>query len=337
MILYNYKKDIYMNNTDKQYLQLLEDILQNGIKKEDRTGTGTISVFGRMLRFDLTEGFPLLTTKKMAWKSMVVELLWFLKGRTDLKYLLDNNCYIWVGDAYKRYNKENNDLNREEFIEKIKTDNVFSEKWGDLGKIYGHQWRNFNGVDQIENLINDLKNDPDSRRLIVNSWNVSDLDEMILPPCHYNFQCYTQELTFDERFNIFLSKTEGENIQIENGNVELTMDNLNIPKRKLSLMWNQRSIDTALGLPFNISSYALLLLILSNEVNMIPHELIASLGDTHIYLNHIEGVKEQLTRKSLKLPIMNILNDKKYYDYELSDFELVNYKSQEKIIFLLSN
>lgn len=326
-----------MNNVDKQYLELLEDILHNGVNKGDRTGTGTISVFGRMLTFDMNEGFPLLTSKKMAWKSMVVELLWFLKGRTDLKYLLENKCYIWVGDAYKRYSNNHNDLSKEEFIEKILTDDKFSDTWGDLGKIYGYQWRNFNGVDQIENLINDLKNNPDSRRLMVNSWNVADIDEMVLPPCHYNFQCYTTELTFDERFTLFLEKTSKEPIDIEKGDFNLIMDNFNIPKRKLTLMWNQRSVDTPLGLPFNISSYGLLLLILSKEVNMVPDKLIASLGDTHIYLDQIEGVEEQLKRVPLKLPNVKIINNKNIYDYDVSDFELINYKSHEKINFPLSN
>ena len=664
-----------MNNIEIQYLELLENILKNGVKKGDRTGTGTISIFGVQMKHDMNLGFPLLTTKKMAWKSMVVELLWFLKGRTDLKYLLDNKCYIWVGDAYKKYTKSNDDLTREEFIEKIKSNNEFSKKWGDLGKIYGHQWRKFNGVDQIENLINDLKNNPDSRRLMVNAWNPSELSEMILPPCfhedtliscldgykkiidikindsvltedgtyqsvydlhktkykgdilnikvhgnskyikvtpnhkflvrnkgyidsielstddylgipinknniipkfvtkikdnqytskdieinlndenfwflmgyylgdgwinenkkeiyfsindeqvdrilptlkkvlglaklnnsgekckkyvgkkqyiyeillnfgkyahgkkipkfvydapkkyiekfidgykmadgcdtkdgitfttvseniaygiqllytklgikssvyfqkrnkktkiqnrivnqkstysiniykqknksknyffdndflwlkikdinidknfdgyvynisteknhtynvynlinhncHYGFQCYTTELTFDERIKYFLKNNPNKTVEIKDGNYEMVFDKYKIPKRKLSLLWNQRSCDFPLGIPFNISSYALLLIILSKEVNMIPDELIAFLGDSHIYLNQIDGVKEQIKRNPLKLSTIKIVNHKKYDEYEISDFELLNYISHEKIDFPLSN
>lgn len=354
-----------MNNIEVQYLELLEHILKNGVKKSDRTGTGTISTFGNYLKHDMSLGFPLLTTKKMAWKSMVVELIWFLKGRTDLKYLLDNKCYIWVGDAYKRYTNTNiSDIDfyqreknfdssgiefnsgypnfvhysKEDFIDKIKNDEKFSEKWGDLGKIYGYQWKKFNGgFDQIENLINDLKHNPDSRRLMVNAWNPSELSEMILPPCHYGFQCYTTEMTFDERFKYFLKHNPNKTVEIKDGNFETVLDNYKVPKRKLSLLWNQRSIDTPLGLPFNISSYALLLIILAKEVNMLPHELIASLGDTHIYLDQVDGVQEQIKRQPLKLPTIKILNDKKYDRYHISDFELVNYKSHEKINFPLSN
>ena len=201
-----------MNNLDKQYQELLQDILDNGYRKEDRTGTGTISVFGRQIRHKMSEGFPLLTTKKMAWKTMVTELLWFLRGDTNIKFLVDNNCHIWDGDAYKRYfneiasNKNMNfevPLSKEEFINKIKTDDEFAEKWGELGPVYGKQWRSWHlnakvtmdgkyheekGIDQIQSLINDLKTNPDSRRLMVNAWNVGELDQMVLPPCHYGFQ-----------------------------------------------------------------------------------------------------------------------------------------------------
>lgn len=319
----------------KQYLELLKDIKNNGIIKKDRTGTGTISIFGRQLRFNLNEGFPLLTTKKMAWEPMVTELLWFLKGRTDLRYLVEKKCKIWVGDAYKRYSQTNNDLSRTEFIEKIKTDDIFSEKWGDFGPIYGKQWRDWNGIDQIKNLIDDLKNNPDSRRLMVNAWNVFDIPDMLLPPCHYGFQCYTKELTFDERF-LYTLKTHKE-IHLEKGDINLIMDNLNIPKRSLSLMWNQRSCDAPLGIPFNISSYALLTLLICEQVNMLPNELIGNLGDTHIYSNQMEGVEEQLKREPLKLPRVEIkkkeLND--ISDYELDDIKLIDYESYDRIHYPL--
>jgi thymidylate synthase len=223
-----------MNNLDKQYQSLLQDILDNGVKKEDRTGTGTISVFGRQIRHSMSEGFPALTTKKLAFKTMATELLWFLKGDTNIKYLVDNGCHIWDGDCYKayitRYNKgeyvgktkllENSKKNRtliepfiqEEFINKIKTDNEFAKKWGELGPIYGKQWRrwspvagdiNKGGKDQIKELIKHLKENPDSRRLMVSAWNVGELPEMTLPPCHYGFQVYTRELSAEERKNIY--------------------------------------------------------------------------------------------------------------------------------------
>ena len=205
-----------MNNIDKQYLKLLKDILDNGVEKQDRTGTGTISVFGRQIRHDMSKGFPLLTTKKMYWKGIVTELLWFLRGDTNIKYLVDNDCHIWDGDAYKNYVKiekqsyekmRNNPvldiqplelLSKEEFIAMIKTDDEFAKKWGELGPIYGAQWRKWDGIDQIQEVINTLKTNPDSRRMLVSAWNVNYLDEMVLPPCHYGFQVYTRELEFEE-------------------------------------------------------------------------------------------------------------------------------------------
>jgi thymidylate synthase len=204
-----------MNNLDKEYQLLLEYILGNGIEKKDRTGTGTLSVFGWQIRHKMSEGFPLLTTKKMAWKSIVTELLWFLRGDTNIKFLLDYNCHIWDGDAYKNYLNHTQDeasYTKEQFINLIKTDENWAKVWGDLGPIYGKQWRNWNnngmdadylkGIDQIENLINNLKTNPDSRRLMVNAWNVGELDQMVLPPCHYGFQVYTRELSEDERYDL---------------------------------------------------------------------------------------------------------------------------------------
>jgi len=302
-----------MNKLDKQYQQLLQDILDYGVEKKDRTGTGTKSIFGYTIRHKMSDGFPLLTTKKMPFKTVVTELLWFLRGDTNIKYLLDNNCHIWDGDAYKNYVNSNEvtwPMSKEEFINMIKTDDEFAKKWGELGPIYGKQWRNWenevnhkdeqlsdeyvvaswvetNNIDQITNLINDLKTNPDSRRLMVNAWNVGELDQMVLPPCHYGFQVYTRELSYQERVGL----TMFEEIKEEH------LNELGVPKRAISLMWNQRSVDTFLGLPFNIASYGLLLEIIAKEVNMVPDELIGNLGDTHLYLNHIEQAKEQIGRK----------------------------------------
>ena len=278
------------NQLDKKYQQLLSDIIAFGVEKKDRTGTGTISEFGHQIRHKMSEGFPLLTTKKMAWKQVVSELLWFLTGQTNISFLLKHNNHIWDGDAYKNYqtiaqieialNKAmkthpHYNLSKEQFIERIKTDNDFAKTWGDLGPIYGKQWRKWDGkngrIDQIDNLVRELKTNPDSRRLMVSAWNVGELDQMVLPPCHYGFQVWTRE---------------------ENG------------QRYISLMWNQRSVDTFLGLPFNIASYGLLLHIIANEVDMIPDELIGNLGDTHLYLNHIEQAKEQISRESFDLPTL---------------------------------
>jgi thymidylate synthase len=317
-----------MNNIDKQYQKLLQDIIDNGVEKKDRTGTGTISVFGRQIRHKMSEGFPLLTTKKMAWKTMVTELIWFLRGDTNIKYLVDNGCHIWDGDAYKNYSKTIEDvidgykcgdimgmqphiekwfsnpddlepLTQEEFIDKIKTDDEFAKKWGELGPVYGEQWRSWEGLnsntDQIANLINDLKNNPDSRRLMVNAWNVGELNRMVLPPCHYGFQVYTRELNLDERIDYF-NKTK-DPLSRSSDYHHVHMDSLRVPKRAISLMWNQRSVDTFLGLPFNIASYGLLLEIIAKEVNMVPDELVGNLGDVHLYSNHIEQSKEQIGRK----------------------------------------
>ncbi len=341
-----------MNTIDAKYQELLQDILDNGVEKDDRTGTGTISVFGRQIRHTMSQGFPLLTTKKMAWKTMVVELLWFLRGDTNIKFLLDYDCHIWDGDAYKNYqnvydieSRESkygleelhmlSDLTKEQFINRIKTDSAFAKKWGDLGPIYGKQWRQWQGwmdmngnekgslwYDQILRLVHDLKTNPDSRRLMVNAWNVAELDQMVLPPCHYGFQVYTKE---------------------EDG------------QRYISLMWNQRSVDTFLGLPFNIASYALLLEIIAKEVNMIPYELIGNLGDVHLYKNHIEQAKEQINRIPYDLPKIQITErnwymhekvkehlgpktfDEKIMSYRPDCFELIGYESHPKIKAPLSN
>ena len=319
-----------MNRLDEQYQRLLQDIIEFGVEKKDRTGTGTKSLFGYTIRHNMRNGFPLLTTKKMAWKQIVTELIWFLRGDTNIKYLVDNDCHIWDGDAYKRYhttmnsddyienwvepgekreearkNKGSNGYTKEEFINEIKTDDEFAKQWGELGPVYGKQWRRWTNtskgwikdswfereIDQIANLINDLKTNPDSRRLMVSAWDVGSIDQMVLPPCHYGFQVYTRELSLEERFELFKKQNNGSHPE----DIEM-IDDYNIPTRAISLMWNQRSVDTFLGLPFNIASYGLLLEIIAKEVNMVPDELIGNLGDTHLYLNHIEQAKEQIGR-----------------------------------------
>jgi thymidylate synthase len=351
-------------NIEHDYLKLLKDVLENGVEKQDRTGTGTISVFGRQIRHDMKLGFPLLTTKKMYWKGIVTELLWFLRGDTNIRYLVDNDCHIWDGDAYKNYiedwrSRKNNEwhLTQEEFINKIKTDDEFAKKWGDLGPIYGKQWRGWgkNGklrmkdsegnsfygeikqIDQISNLIEQLKTNPDSRRLMVNAWNVGELDQMTLPPCHYGFQVYTRELSEQERMKLAGYEDVGgigQNIIRET----VDMDN-SIPRRAISLMWNQRSVDTFLGLPFNIASYALLLEIIAKEVNMVPDELIGNLGDVHLYKNHIDQAKEQMKRETYPLPKIFFKYEKETYidNYELDGFVLKDYQSHPTIKAPLSN
>ncbi len=358
-----------MNKIDSQYIELLQDIMNNGTMKEDRTGTGTLSVFGRQIKHKMSDGFPLLTTKKVHFKSVVTELLWFLRGETNIKYLVENDCNIWNGDAYKKYVQSCNltpekvwdepvkgvVLEKEEFTEKVKTDNEFSEIWGELGPIYGSQWRHWGGelchkykkgIDQIQNIINDLKNNPDSRRIMVNAWNVAEIDKMALPPCHYGFQFYTRVLSRKERWdwlrrnckstipwdrmatppNEWLDEVE----TIDAYDKDLVLhksETIKVPKRGVSLLWNQRSVDTFLGLPFNIASYGLLLEIIAKEVNMIPDELIGNLGDTHLYLNHVNAASEQIKRSGFELPEVRLRN------YDNLD-ELINTKDSINMIQL---
>jgi thymidylate synthase len=251
----------------KQYHDLMKYILENGVKKEDRTGTGTISVFGHQSRYDLSKGFPCLTTKKLHLRSIIVELLWFLQGDTNIKYLKENNVSIW---------------------------DEWADENGDLGPVYGHQWRSWPAkdggtIDQITKLVDQLKKNPDSRRLIVSAWNVADVDNMALPPCHTMFQFY-----------------------VANG--------------KLSCQLYQRSADVFLGVPFNIASYALLTMMLAQVVGLEPGEFVHTLGDAHLYSNHIEQANLQLTRECRELPIMKINPEvKDIFSFKLEDFELVGY------------
>ena len=376
-----------MNNLDKQYQDLLKSILDYGVEKKDRTGTGTKSIFGYTIRHKMSDGFPLLTTKKMAWKTMVTELLWFLRGDTNIKYLVDNDCHIWDGDAFKYYTKKVNEiidgykcgdimgmqdhieklfsdsdkltpLTMDEFINKIKTDDEFAKKWGELGPVYGKQWRKWRGedgydwntkvsetqIDQIQNLISDLKSNPDSRRLMVNAWNVGELNQMVLPPCHYGFQVYTRELSREERMKI-LSKTQP--IQSWEGYMKKDLSSLGVPDRAISLLWNQRSVDTFLGLPFNIASYGLLIEMIAKEVNMVPDELIGNLGDVHLYSNHIEQAKEQIGRTPFELPrlVIDQFDENNHYigdmddisEYNIEQFKLEGYQSHPPIKAPLSN
>jgi len=301
-----------MNKLDEQYRGILAELLYNGKEKEDRTGTGTLSKFGMQIRHNMKDGFPLLTTKKMAVKTMMTELKWFLKGDTNIKYLVDNNCNIWNGDAYKKFLKHSPPHDRletlAEFIDKIKMDDGFASKWGELGPIYGKQWRKWGSgvledkhlepIDQIQNLINELKTNPDSRRLMVSAWNVGELNQMTLPPCHYGFQCYVAD-------------------------------------GKLSLMWSQRSVDTFLGLPFNIASYGMLLMLLCEETGYEPGDLIGNLGDVHLYNNHWEQAKEQIDRDGFDLPTIKLSNvDILNGEF---DYQLINYHFHPSIKAPLSN
>lgn len=359
------------NQLDEKYKDMLHHILNNGVKKVDRTGTGTLSVFDYTIKHKMSEGFPLLTSKKMFTKGIIHELIWFLNGETNIKYLVENNIHIWTGDAYKNYCKSHEELidgylhvkpiehSRESFINEIKNNEKFAAKWGELGPIYGKQWRKWNKytikpgivqrvdgkynenyydldyqIDQIKNLINDLKENPDSRRLMVNAWNPGDLDDMVLPPCHYSFQCYTVEMSLEERKE-YWTKTLNKSIHYAKEFDIKDLDERNVPKRKLSLKWHQRSVDTCLGLPFNLASYGLLLELLAKETNMIADELIFSGGDCHIYLNHIEGAKQQLRNEIFNLPTLKLNNQS--FDFKIDDVEIINYKSSKSINYQLSN
>ncbi len=276
----------------KQYLDLLNHVLDNGVLKEDRTGTGTRSTFGYQMRFDLSEGFPLLTTKKVHLKSIIHELLWFITGDTNIKYLVDHNVRIWNEWPYQSFTKheEYNGETLQEFVEKVKESDDFARKHGELGPVYGKQWRDFFGVDQLNNLIEGLKNNPYSRRHIISAWNPAQIDEMALPPCHAFFQFYVS----------------GDN--------------------KLSCQLYQRSADIFLGVPFNIASYALFTMMIAQVCGYELGDFVHTLGDAHIYNDHMEQVNLQLTREPKALPQMKINPDvKSIYDFKYEDFELVGY------------
>lgn len=280
----------------KQYLDLLNNVLINGTSKEDRTNTGTISYFGSQTRYSLQDGFPIITTKKVNFHAVIGELLWFIKGDTNIKFLVDNNINIWNEWPYENFKKSNEFQGEDikQFIEKIKNSNDFAKKWGELGPVYGKQWRNFNGIDQLKNIIKEIKTNSTSRRLIVSSWNPNDISNMLLPPCHCFFQFY-------------------------------------VNNNKLSCQLYQRSADLFLGVPFNISSYSLLTILIAKECGLEPYEFIHTIGDNHIYKNHIEQVNTQLKRVPKTLPKLIIKSNKSIFDYQIDDFDLENYEYESPI------
>ncbi|NLB84546.1 MAG: thymidylate synthase [Acholeplasmataceae bacterium] len=281
----------------KQYLKMCQDVLENGKFKDDRTKTGTISMFGYQSRFNLEEGFPLLTTKRVFLKGIIHELLWFIAGETNIRPLVLNNVNIWNEWPYEKYKASADYQNEslEEFVEKIKTDDNFSKKYGELGPVYGKQWRDFRGFDQLKFIVEEIKRNPLSRRLIVSAWNPAELSEMALPPCHAFMQFYVND-------------------------------------GKLSLQLYQRSGDIFLGVPFNIASYSLLLMMVAQVTNLIPSEFVHTIGDAHIYNNHLDQIKLQLSREPKKLPTMKLNpNVKSLFDFKFEDFELENYHPHPRI------
>ena len=287
----------------KQYFELCKTILEKGIEKPDRTGTGTISYFGYQMRFNLEEGFPLLTTKRVYLRAIIHELLWFIKGDTNIKYLVDNNVKIWNEWPYVNYTKSSEYQNEtlEEFVEKIKSNDEFAKKYGNLGPVYGHQWRNFdaegtkNFVDQLTNVIEGIKNNPNSRRLIVCSWNPLEIHKMALPPCHSLFQFYVND-------------------------------------GKLSCQLYQRSGDVFLGIPFNIASYALLTMMIAKVCNLKLGDFVHTIGDAHIYSNHLEQINLQMSRTPRNLPKMLIHGEQtSIEDFKFEDFELIDYHPYSSI------
>ena len=275
----------------KPYLDLCRHVMTQGTFKMDRTGTGTKSVFGYQMRFNLAEGFPLLTTKKVHLKSIIHELLWFIKGDTNIKYLVDHDVRIWNEWPYATF-KKSPDFQGEsmdEYVAKIKTDEAFALKHGDLGPVYGAQWRNFNGVDQLQFILDEIKNNPNSRRMILSAWNPKEISSMALPPCHTLIQFYVADHT-------------------------------------LSLQLYQRSADIFLGVPFNIASYALLLMMVAHVTGLKVGEFVHTLGDAHIYQNHVDQIELQLSRTPRQRPIMKINPEvKSLFDFTFDDFELINY------------
>lgn len=332
----------------KQYLALMQDILDNGVVKKDRTGVGTLSVFGRQLRFDLKEGFPLVTTKKVHLKSIIHELLWFLNGDTNVKYLQENGVRIWnewanaegeLGPVYGKQWREWRDCKVVECHDVGRTQQLMQRGYKYIGNIKedGTTYLVYEKPhDQISKVIQQLREDPDSRRIIVSAWNVSDLDDMALNPCHNYFQLYTTEMTVLERLNWF-EENEPEkfaSIPLSNDEKVLheTLDREGIPRRKLSCFYMMRSNDVALGKPFNIASYALLTHMVAQQVNMVPDELVYSGVDVHLYLNHLEQIKLQLTREPYPLPKLVIKRKPdSIFDYKYEDFEVVGYQSHPHI------
>jgi thymidylate synthase len=353
-----------MNNVDKQYQELLTKILDKGRQKGDRTGTGTISIPFAAVEFDMSEGFPLLTTKKVFTKAIVHELLWFLKGDTDVKGLEQHNVSIWTSDAYREYTKEWMKINPPmsgPYTEKMLTKEEFtlnlrdpSTKGWDLGPVYGAQWRRWKSydkhrqspeefddviyIDQIQQVMDKLINNPDDRRIMVSAWNVAEIDKMALPPCHYGFQLYSEELTTQERFNYGLDVLGYNGLldaQTDEDTISL-LDGFNVPKRRLSLIWDQRSCDTFLGIPFNIASYGILLHMFAQQANMVPDRLIGSLKNVHVYNNHVDQCKEQIAREPRKLPRIVLNKAKDIFSYTYDDIQILDYNPHDKITGAIS-
>ena len=286
----------------KQYIEMCKYVLENGEDRDDRTGTGTRGVFGYQTRYNLLEGFPLMTTKKMFLRPVAEELLWFLKGDTNIKYLVDRNVRIWNEWPYESYRKGNDFQGEtiEEFVEKIKNDDAFALKYGDLGPVYGQQWRNFNnqGVDQVSKLIDSLQNNPFSRRHIISAWNPIQVDDMALPPCHAFLQFYVSS-----------------------------------DKKYLSCQLYQRSADIFLGVPFNIASYALMTAMIAQVCGMEAKEFVHTIGDAHIYKDHFEVVKQQCQREPLPLCKLVLNKDvKSLFDFTIDDIKIEEYQSHGKLV-----
>ena len=355
------------NNVDNQYLNLVNEIIEHGEVKDTRAGK-TRSLFGKQLRFNLKEGLPMLTTKKMFSKGVIHELLWFIKGDTNIKYLVDNGVHIWDDDAYryfldireKAYGPVNTEsetvISKEEFLEGVKQQIRWEDigyTWGDLNKVYGYQWTKWGGHNQIEEVIETLKKNPDDRRMIISAWNVEDIPDMALPPCHFCCQFYTKKMTEEERWNYFeahmleedneegrynLFVSRGENYL--KGSLVAYLDRMNVPNRKLSCMWHQRSVDVLLGLPFNIMSYAVFTHMIAQCVNMDVDELIFDGGDVHVYENQIETYlsTQKLNHPKLySLPTLVLNKDiKNISDFTYDDIKIDGYQSYSKISYPLS-
>jgi thymidylate synthase len=383
-----------MNKVDTEYFRIVNDILTNGRLKKNRTGVDTIGIFGAQAKYNVDlNAFPLLTTKKVHWPAIVHELLWFISGSTNIKYLVDNNVRIWNEWAYKKYSDwwenrakfytspenlekeipavQENKLTQEEFVEKIKFDESFANRWGELGEgTYGGMWRAFpyfdnsdpmchnpktsdptapldvhyetssgyacevGHVDQLQKVINKLKTNPDDRRMIVSAWHPYWVDHCALPPCHCLFHFHTEELTQDERFDLY--RESGGNkgwVSVPEMN-EKVLNDANIPTRRLNCLLYQRSQDTALGCPFNVASYSLLTAMIAQVVNMVPGTFTHSTGDTHIYVNHIDGLKLQLTREPKKLPKVWLNPEvKSLFDFKYDDIKLLDYEFHPTIKF----